>query len=449
MDENLIKQVPPYSIEAEQYLISAMLRSRDAIVAATQIVDAGDFYNTSYGLIFDAIVEEYNKGKNVDIVSLMEALKRREAPEEILNIDFMRTIAGATATTVNADQYAQIISDKAVLRRIIRTCQEMEQMCFADKSPVEDVMDHMEKETLNLLQRRNVEENEPIADTVVRVINTIEMASRSRSTLTGLSTGFIDLDNITCGLQKSDLIILAARPAMGKTAMSLNLMEYITVHSQKSAAIFSLEMPREQLVSRLLAMESRVDSKKLKTGRMDEREWDALVEAGGLISGAKLIIDDTPSISISELRAKCRRYKAENDIQLVIIDYLQLMTGDRKSSQASRQQEVSDISRSLKALARELDVPVIALSQLSRKVEEREDKRPMVSDLRESGAIEQDADIVMFLYRDDYYNKESPDAGITEVIIAKQRNGSIGTVKLAWIPELTRFGNLERQKNAE
>lgn len=444
MEENLIKRIQPHSVEAEQSVIGSMLMDKDAIVVASEMIRAEDFYQNACGVMFGAIVELYNEGKTVDLVTLLDRLREKEVPEEVCSLDFMRDLLTMVPTSANIRQYAQIVYDKALLRRLIKLNDEISNVCYAGKEPIEEILDYTEKNMFALLQNKSAGDYEPIQDVVFKVIKKIEQASQNRSVVTGLATGFTDLDYRTAGLQNSDLILLAARPSMGKTAFSLNLMEYITVAAGHAAAIFSLEMSREQLVNRLLAMESRVDSQKLRTGRLEEREWDQLIESSGVIANTKLIIDDTPGISVSELRSKCRKYKLEYDIKVIVIDYLQLMRGTSAKASDNRQQEISEISRSLKALARELNIPVIACSQLSRACETRPDHRPMLSDLRESGAIEQDADVVMFLYRDEYYNKDSESKGIAEVIIAKQRNGPVGTVELAWLPELTRFANLEK-----
>ena len=332
-----------------------------------------------------------------------------------------------------------------MMRRLIKLNEEIENVCYAGKEPLEAVLEKTEKSVFELLQRRNTGEYVPIRQVVLNALERIEKASKNKGTVTGIPTGFIDLDYKLSGLQPSDLILVAARPSMGKTAFVLNIAQYVAFKKNRSVAIFSLEMSKEQLVNRLFSLESQVDAQALRTGNMKDSDWEKLIEGAGIIGQSKLIIDDTPGISVSELRSKCRKYKLENDLDLIIIDYLQLMTGSVGRSSESRQQEISEISRSLKGLARELNVPVIALSQLSRAVESRPDKRPMLSDLRESGAIEQDADVVMFIYRDEYYNKDSEYKKQAEIIIAKQRNGPVGTVHLAWLGEYTKFANLSRQ----
>ena len=345
----------------------------------------------------------------------------------------------------NIQYYAKIVRDKAVLRELIHTNEGIENLCYADHAPVEEILDHAEKDLFRLLNTRRSDDYMPIREIVMNSLKHIQKVSMSKSMVTGLATGFTDLDRNTAGLQPSDLVLIAARPSMGKTAFMLNIAEHVALRDDQCVALFSLEMSREQIVNRMFALESRVDSQHIRTGKLSDSEWEQLIEGASEIGKSKMIIDDTPGISVGELRSKCRKYKLEHDLKLVVIDYLQLMSGSGRGTD-SRQQEISDISRSLKALARELEVPVVALSQLSRAVEQRQDHRPMLSDLRESGAIEQDADVVMFIYRDDYYNKDSEERGKAEIIIAKQRNGPVGTVKLAWLPQYTRFANLEMKR---
>ena len=330
----------------------------------------------------------------------------------------------AVPTSANVKYYAQIVADKSVMRKMIKLNEEIENMCYAGKEPLESIMEQTEKSMFQLLQRRTTGEYVPIKQVVLNALDRIEKASKSKGTVTGIPTGFIDLDYKLSGFQPSDFILIAARPSMGKTAFVLNIAQYMAFKKNKAVAIFSLEMSKEQLVNRLFSLESQVDAQSLRTGNMKDSDWEKLIEGAGVIGQSKLIIDDTPGISISELRSKCRKYKLEHGLDIIIIDYLQLMTGSVGKSSESRQQEVSDISRQLKGLARELNVPVVSLSQLSRAVESRPDKRPMLSDLRESGAIEQDADVVMFIYRDEYYNKDSEFKKQAEIIIAKQRKRS-------------------------
>ncbi|WP_313187146.1 replicative DNA helicase [Lacrimispora sp.] len=444
MDDALIKRVLPHSIEAEQSVIGSMLMDRDAIITASEIVTAGDFYQHQYGIMFEAMQELFNENLPVDLVTLQNRLKVKDVPPEVSSLDFVRDIITTVPTSANIKSYANIVRDKAVLRRLIKANEEIANTCYAGKEPLETIMAVTEKTIFDLLQNRSSGDFVPIRQVAMNVLEKIEEASKNQGTVTGIPTGFIDLDYKTSGLQPSDFVLIAARPSMGKTAFVLNLVDHIAVKKGLPCMVFSLEMSKEQLVNRMLAMESNVDSQKLRTGTLSDSDWDAVVEGIGVIGNSKLIIDDTPGISIGELRSKCRKMKLEYGLSVVIIDYLQLMSGSGKGGD-NRQQEISEISRSLKALAREMNAPVIALSQLSRACETRPDHRPMLSDLRESGAIEQDADVVMFLYRDDYYNKDTDMPNIAEVIIAKQRNGPIGTINLVWRPEYTKFANMAKQ----
>ena len=443
IDENVIKRIMPHSLEAEQSVIGSMFIDTEAIAAATEQISGEDFYNRQYGIVFDTIVELNNEGKPVDFVTLQDRLRSREdVPPEVSGLDFLTNLIASVPTSANIKYYAGIVAEKATLRRLIRTNEEIANTCYSGKESLDTILESTESKINEVVQKKNVKEFVPIRTVVMNAMDKIEKASKLHGTVTGIATGFIDLDYRTAGMQPSDLVLIAARPSMGKTAFVLNIAQYVAFHENMCTAIFSLEMSKEQLVNRLFSLESRVDAQALRTGNLSDADWEKLVEGAGIIGDSELIIDDTPGISISELRSKCRKYKLEHDLKLVIIDYLQLMSGSGRSTD-SRQQEISDISRSLKALARELNVPVVALSQLSRAVEQRPDHRPMLSDLRESGAIEQDADVVMFIYRDDYYNKDTELKGISEIIIAKQRNGPIGTVNLAWLPEYTKFANLE------
>ena len=445
MEETLIKRVLPHSIEAEQSVIGSMLMDREAVIAASEIITGSDFYQQQYGIMFDAMVELFNEGKPVDLVTLQDRLKEKDVPPEVSSLDFVRDIITIVPTSANVKSYATIVSEKAVLRRLIKTTEEIANTCYAGKEPLENILADTEKSIFDLLQNKGGQEFVPIKQVAINVLEKIEDAYKNQGTVTGIPSGFIDLDYKLSGFQPSDFILIAARPSMGKTAFVLNVVDYVSVRKNLPCMVFSLEMSKEQLVNRMLSMESNVDSQKLRTGTLTDADWDAVVEGIGTIGSSKLVIDDTPGISIMELRSKCRKVKLEHGLDLVMIDYLQLMSGSGKNGD-NRQQEISEISRSLKAIARELSVPVIALSQLSRACETRTDHRPMLSDLRESGAIEQDADVVMFLYRDDYYNKDTDNPNTAEVIIAKQRNGPIGTVYLGWKPELTRFVNIAKEQ---
>ena len=444
MEEEVIKRTMPHSIEAERSVIGSMMMNSEAVAAAHEILTEDDFYGRQYGLLFKAMVEMYTSGVAVDLMTLKDKLDHMDAMPELSDINFLKELLDSVPTSANAKYYAGIVREKSVLRQLIKTSEHIANTCYSGKEELDEILDETEKKVFSIVQNRGESEYVSIDKVVLNAMERIETVSKIRGTVTGLPSGYTDLDYKTSGFQKSDLVIIAARPAMGKTAFELNIAEYMAFRKNATVAIFSVEMSKEQLVNRLLALESSVDSQKIRTGDVDDGDWEKLIEGANTIAKSHMIIDDTASISISELKSKCRRYKREFNLGIVIIDYLQLMTTTGRSE--SRQQEISEISRSLKSLARELNVPIIALSQLGRAVESRPDKRPMLSDLRESGAIEQDADMVMFLYRDDYYNKESEKKGIAEVIIAKQRNGPIGTIELAWIPKYTKFANLERKK---
>ena len=443
MEENVLKRILPHSVEAEQSVIGSMLLDREAIVAASELLTGEDFYNRQYGVLFETMCELHNEGSPVDLVTLQNRLRSKEVPPEVASLEFVREMLTAPMISANIKSYANIVAEKATLRRLIRLNEDIANTCYAEKETLEYILEDTEKRVFQLVQKRTVDSYVPIRQVVMNAMEKIEAAARSNGTVTGIPTGFLDLDYRTAGLQPSDLILIAARPSMGKTALMLNLARNVAFKKNLTMAIFSLEMSKEQLVNRMFSMESNVDGQKIRTGQMNDQEWEQLIESAGVIGRSSLIIDDTPGISIAELRSKCRKYKLEHNLSIIMIDYLQLMTGNGKTE--SRQQEISEISRSLKAVARELSVPVIAFSQLSRAVEQRPDHRPILSDLRESGAIEQDADVVMFIYRDDYYNHDSEKKGIAEIIIAKQRNGPIGTIELAWLPEYQRFMNLEHR----
>lgn len=446
MEEEVIKRLPPHNVEAERAVIGAMMLNADAIMVCSELLTSDEFYQQQYGIIFDALVEMYKDGVGADLVTLQNKLREKEVTPELYSVEYLGELLASVPTSANVKFYAEIVHEKAVLRRLIRVSEQVTKDCYMDSQPLEDILEDTEKSVFDVIQQRGGSEFEPIRDVVLRTLDSIEKAAKQKGNITGLETGFRDLDAKTAGLQKSDLILIAARPAMGKTAFVLNIAEYVALHSNSTIALFSLEMSKEQLVKRMLAMNSMVDSQKIRTGDLEDDDWDKLVGSVRKIGNSNLVIDDTSGITASELRSKCRKLKIEQGLDLVIIDYLQLMTGAGKRKSDSRQQEISDISRSLKVMARELNVPVIALSQLSRAVESRPDKRPMLSDLRESGAIEQDADIVMFIYRDEYYNPDSEKKGVAEVIVAKQRSGPTGLVELAWLSQYTKFGNLEYKR---
>ena len=442
MDENTVRRGLPYSSEAEQSVIGSMILDPEVTPVVMEILTGEDFYQTQYGALFDVLVDIYNDNAPIDLVVIQNKIREKGLPTEVYTPEFIGGIVSAVPSSVHVRTYAEIVKDKAVRRRLIKAAEKIANDGYSDKDALGDVLDGAEKQIFDVVQRRTDRDYEDIKDLVIRSLENIEAAARSKGSVTGIATGFYDLDYKTAGLQNSDLILIAARPSMGKTAFALNIAEYVAVKHQTTTAIFSLEMSKDQLIKRLLAMNSNVDSQNIRTGNLQDAEWVKLVDSARELGSSHLIIDDTPGISVSKLRSKCRKYKMDHDLGLVIIDYLQLMSSDRKSD--SRQVEISEISRSLKALARELDVPVIALSQLSRAVKGRPDKRPMLSDLRESGAIEQDADVVMFLYRDEYYNKDTEKPGVAEVIIGKQRNGPTGTSELAWVAKYTKFANLSK-----
>ena len=445
MEEALIRRVMPNSLEAEQSVIGAMIMDKEAVMVAAELLVREDFYHQQYGIVFEAITELYNENQPVDMVTLQGRLQKKDVPPEISSLEYVGELVTAVPTSANIKYYANIVKEKSTLRRLIKVTEGIANQCYLDRDSLDDILAGTEQEIFNLVQNRGTGEFVPIKQVVLDALEKIEQASKNKGNVTGIATGFTDLDYRTSGLQPSDLVLIAARPSMGKTAFVLNIAQYVAFHSDMCTAIFSLEMSKEQLVNRLFSLESRVDAQLLRTGNLADADWEKLIEGAGAIGRSKLIIDDTPGISIPELRSKCRKFKLEHNLKLIIIDYLQLMSGSGSRRSDSRQQEISEISRSLKGLARELRVPVVALSQLSRQVEQRPDHRPMLSDLRESGAIEQDADVVMFIYRDDYYNKDTADKNIAEIIIAKQRNGPIGTVNLVWLPQYTKFVNMEKR----
>lgn len=443
-EEDVIKRVMPHSLEAEQSVLGAMIMDRDAVEAASEVLTADDFYSKQNGLIYEAIVELTADNTEVDEVTLQNRLREKGLPPEFSTTEYIESLVAMVPTSANVRSYVKIVEDKSMLRKLIRAGESIANNCYEGKEDLDTIMDDAEKRVFDLSQRRGISDYTPIRQIVLNAVAKIQEASKTKSNVTGIPTGFTDLDNTLAGLQPADMILIAARPSMGKTALALNMAEYEAFHENRCVAIFSLEMSKEQLVNRLISMESHVDAQKIRTGNLENAEWTELLYSANTIGESRLIIDDTPAITVAELRTKCRKYKAEQGLEAVFIDYLQLMTGSgSKSSSDSRQQEVSEISRQLKSLARELKVPIVALSQLSRAAESRPNHRPMLSDLRESGAIEQDADVVMFIYRDDYYNPDTDKKGIAEIIIAKQRNGPVGTVELSWQGQYTKFGNLE------
>ena len=441
--EDLVGRVMPHSLEAERSVLGSMLIDPDAVEIASEIVKEEDFYARQNGILYRTMLEMSRKGVAIDPVTLQAKLREKNLPPELYSDELIRELIAMVPSSANIKSYANIVAEKSLLRSMIRANEEIAGSCYAEQEEMETLLDKAERRIFEISQRRTASNFVPIRQIVLNAMDRIDQASRIKGNVTGLSTGFTDLDSRTAGLQPADFILIAARPSMGKTALVLNIAEYLTLREDRCVAVFSLEMSREQLVNRMFAMQSHVEAQKIRTGDLTETEWAEVIDSAQKIGESRLIIDDTPAITVAEMRSKCRKYKIEFGLDIVIIDYLQLMSGAGGRND-SRQQEISDISRSLKALARELNVPVVALSQLSRAVESRPNHRPMLSDLRESGAIEQDADLVMFIYRDDYYNEDSEKKGIAEIIIAKQRNGPIGTVELSWQPQLTKFANLAK-----
>ena len=445
MEETAVKRVMPHSTEAEQSVIGAMILDNESIPLVDTILVPEDFYQLQYGIIYGAMTELYNEGRPVDLLTLKNKLQEKNVPPEVSNMTYIGELIAGVPITANAKYYAEIVKEKSTLRRLIRASEEVAADCYGGKEPLEKILETTETKIFDVLTQRRDTEFVPVRTLALDALARIQEAAKNKNPITGIPTGFIDLDNKTSGLQPADLILIAARPSMGKTALALNIAEYTAFKKDLCTAVFSLEMSKEQLINRLFAMEAKIDSQSLRTGNLTDDDWEKLSETVDTVGRSKLIIDDTPGISVNELRTKCRKYKLEYGLQLVVIDYLQLMSGSGRRND-NRQQEISEISRALKSLARELNIPIIALSQLNRGVEQREDHRPMLSDLRESGAIEQDADIVLFLYREDYYNKDAEPNNIAEVIIAKQRNGPVGTIELGWQPNYTKFVNLKYEK---
>ncbi|MGK0469312.1 replicative DNA helicase [Clostridium sp.] len=430
----------PYNLEAEQSIIGSMLIDKTAISRVVEILKTEDFYRDSHKVIFNAIFELYQKDTPIDMITLLEHLRSSEKLEASGGITYISEISNSVPSTANLSSYIKIVDDKSVLRKLIRASTEIMENCYNKQDDVEAVMDLAEQKVFNIAERKSTSDFEPMNTVLERGFLEIERIFNNKGETTGVASGFPELDGLTAGFQKGDMILIAARPSMGKTTFALNLAEYAALREGKSVAVFSLEMSKEQLSYKLLCSEANVDMSKLRSGNLEDKDWENIAKASGPLAAAKIFIDDTAGTSVMDMRSKCRKLKMEHGIDMILIDYLQLMSG---SNTESRQQEVSEISRSIKALAKEMECPVIALSQLSRAPEQRADHRPMLSDLRESGSIEQDADIVMFLYRDEYYDTETEDKNIAELIISKQRNGPIGTVKLAWIGQFSKFARLD------
>ncbi len=439
-------KIPPNDIEAEQAVLGSMLIDKDAVVSAIETLKPEDFYREDNKAIYGAILNLYSRSEPIDIITLKAELVSIGKFDLVGGLEYIATLPDMAPTSANIDKYIKIVEEKSMLRNLISTANEILALGYDPTQEVEGIMDDAEKKIFNVMQKRNQKGYSPIKDILVDTFEQLERLYNQKQHITGVPTGFSDLDYKTAGLHETDLVLIAARPAMGKSAFALNIATNAALRSKVPVAIFSLEMSKEQMVNRILCSEAMVDSNKVRTGKIDDDDWVKLAGALGPLSEAEIYIDDTPGISIMEIRAKCRKLKLEKNIGLVVIDYLQLVAGSNSRKNGSREQEISEISRSLKILAKEINVPVIALSQLSRAAEQRPDHRPMLSDLRESGAIEQDADIVMFLYRDDYYNPESEKKNIAEVIIAKHRAGSTGTVELLWLGNYTKFANIEKYR---
>lgn len=439
-----IGKVPPHDIEAEQAILGCMLTDKDAVISAIEVLKEESFYREDNRAIFSAILSLYSRNEPVDIITVKAELVEEGNFERVGGLEYLAELPERVPTTANVEKYIKIVDEKATLRSLIQTSNELISLGYDESEDVDNIMDMAEKKVFDLSQKKSAKGYSALKDVLVGSFAELEKLYNQKGNVTGITTGFIDLDNKTAGLHNSDLIIIAARPAMGKSAFAINLATNAAVKAHVPAVIFNLEMSKEQVGNRILCSEAMVDSNKIRTGQIEDEDWMKLATTLGELSEAPIYIDDTPGISIMEIRAKCRKLKLEKNIGLIVIDYLQLIQGTGKKN-TSREQEISEISRSLKILAKELNVPVIALSQLSRTAERRDDKRPMLSDLRESGAIEQDADIVIFLYRDDYYNEDTEKKNVAEVILAKHRGGSTGTVELAWMPSYTKFANLDRR----
>lgn len=442
MNEPMMDRVPPHNREAEQSVIGAIFLEPQALITASEILMADDFYSNAHKIIFETMLRLSDQGKAIDVVTVTEELSAKKEIEDVGGLSYLLELANAVPTAANVAHYAKIVEEKALLRRLIRVATKIVEDGYTREDEVEALLGEAEKKMMEVANRKNAGDFKHVKDVLVETFDNIEQLQSQKGDVTGIPTGFRDLDNITAGFQRNDLIIVAARPSVGKTAFALNVAQSVAVQARENVAIFSLEMGAEQLVMRMLCAEGNIDAQVLRTGALTTDDWGKLTMAMGSLSNSGIFIDDTPGVRINEIRAKCRRLAQENGLGMILIDYLQLIQGNGKPGE-NRQQEVSEISRSLKGLARELKVPVIALSQLSRGVEQRQDKRPMMSDLRESGSIEQDADIVAFLYRDDYYDKESESKNMIEIIIAKQRNGPTGTVTLAFKKEFNKFINVD------
>lgn len=443
--ETILEKIPPQNIDAERSTLGSMLLEKDAIYKSIETLKADDFYREAHRVIFETVTQLANSGEPVDIITVSEALKQRNMLEKVGGIPYLTALANAVPTAANIEYYAKIVEEKSLLRAIISVATQIVRLGYEGAEEVDVILDEAEKNIFQITQKRNVKGYISLKSILVETFERIEQLYDTRGGVTGITSGFVDLDRMTAGLQPSDLVILAARPSMGKTTFALNIGRYVAVESQTPVVVFSLEMSKEQLALKLLCSEAGVDNQRIRTGTLIDTDWPKLSHALGRLSDSMMFIDDTPGATVMDLRSKCRRIKSDSGLGLVIIDYLQLMQGG-KSRNENRQQEVSEISRSLKSLARELSVPIIALSQLSRAVEQRQDKRPSLADLRESGSLEQDADLVAFLYRDEYYNPDTEKKGITDLIISKQRNGPVGSIELIFQKEFSRFVGMDKYR---
>lgn len=437
-----IGRIPPHSVESEQSILGSILLDKDAIITVTETIQPEDFYKEAHKIIYECMLKLNSKNEPIDLITLTEELKKQDSLENIGGISYITSLSTIVPTTTNVKYYADIVKEKSVLRKLIKVSNDILNSGYDNSVKVEEILEQAEKKIFDISQEKSSEDFKSINSVLMDTYDMIEKLYTNKEEITGITTGFDDLNKKINGLQRTDLILVAARPAMGKTAFSLNLVQNAALKGNASVAVFSLEMSKEQLVQRMLSAQSNVELKKIKTGNLDENDWPRIIDAMSVLSNANIYIDDTPGIKMSELRSKCRKLKIEKGLDFVLIDYLQLMEGEGNNE--NRQQEISKISRSLKIIAKELNCPVVALSQLSRAPEQRSDHRPMLSDLRESGSIEQDADIVMFLYRDEYYHPDSDRKNIGEVIIAKNRHGETGSVELVWLGEIQKFADKSR-----
>ena len=437
-------RIPPHSVEAEQSVLGSILLDKDAMISVSETLIPEDFYKEAHRVIYECMLKLYNNQSEIDLITLADELRDQGYLDDIGGIAYITSLSTIVPTTSNIKYYINIVKEKSISRQLISAANDIINLGYDSSTKVEDVLENAEKKIFDISQERTTNDFQPINQVLTETLSMLEKLYEEKSDVTGLTTGFRDLNKKINGLQRSDLLLIAARPAMGKTAFALNLVQNAALKGDASVAVFSLEMSKEQLVQRMVAAQSSVELKKIKTGTLAANDWPRITDGMAVLSGAKIHIDDTPGIKISELRSKCRKLKIEKGLDLVLIDYLQLMEGEGHNE--SRQQEIAKISRSLKILAKELDCPVVALSQLSRAPEQRADHRPMLSDLRESGSIEQDADIVMFLYRDEYYNPDTERKNIGEVIVAKNRHGETGTVELVWFGEIQKFADKMREE---